>query len=64
MKRLTRGQLSSKVGEGTLIITAQPIYLFAMFPKALSISYLPFSHRNLMRVNSKVRVEEYLRINT
>jgi len=47
-----------------LITTAQLICLFTIFPKALSISYLPFSHRNLMRVNSKVRVEECLRINT
>jgi len=44
----------------------QAIYLFAIFPKALSIILfylLFFSHRNLIYTNSKVRIEECLRIN-
>ena len=36
--------------------------LLDSFFSFITLSYLLFSYRNLIRVNSKVRVEEYLRI--
>ena len=40
------------------------IYLFIIFPKALSIaySYLLFSYRNLVYINNKVKIKECLYI--